>query len=118
MDVSSRRKSILEILCRRRFETIHNLAVELEVSERTIQRDVNTLSLSEPIYTQVGRYGGVYVVENFHLNKRFFTDDELGIMRKTIKILKLNKIQEVTEEDIRILQLIVDIYTKPKLNKR
>lgn len=117
MDVSTRRKNILEILCRRRFETIHNLAVELEVSDRTIQRDVFLLSLTEPIYTRVGRYGGVYVVESFYLNKRYFTNDELGTMKKTIKILELNRIKEFTEEDIRILKQISDIYTKPTLKE-
>ena len=54
----------MKLLCRRRSETIRNLAFEFEVSERTIRRDIDILSLNEPIYTQVGRYGGgVYVEE-------------------------------------------------------
>lgn len=61
---AERRSEIMKLLCRRRSETIRNLAFEFEVSERTIRRDIEILSLNEPIYTQVGRYGGgVYVEE-------------------------------------------------------
>ena len=65
MGCAERRQEILKILCRRRHETVANLAFELCVSERTIRRDIETLSLSEPIYTQTGRYGGgVYITGN------------------------------------------------------
>ena len=63
---AERRSEIMKLLCRRRSETIRNLAFEFEVSERTIRRDIEILSLNEPIYTQVGRYGGgVYVEEGY-----------------------------------------------------
>ena len=65
---AERRSEIMKLLCRRRSETIRNLAFEFEVSERTIRRDIEILSLNEPIYTQVGRYGGgVYVEEGYPL---------------------------------------------------
>ncbi len=55
---AERRVEIMKKLCRRRKDTIGNLAHELGVSERTVRRDLEALSLSEPIYTQSGRYGG------------------------------------------------------------
>lgn len=37
--------------------------MEFEVSERTISRDIEELSLTKPIYTKSGRYGGgVYIL--------------------------------------------------------
>ena len=54
MGTAERRAEIMRILCRRRHETISNLAEEFGVSTRTIQRDVEVLSITEPIYTQYG----------------------------------------------------------------
>ena len=46
-------------------ETISNLAEEFGVFARTILRDVEVLSVTEPIYTQCGRYGGIYVTDDY-----------------------------------------------------
>ena len=62
MGTAERRTEIMRVLFRRRYEKISNLAEEFGVSTRTILRDIEVLSISEPIYTQCGRYGGgVYV---------------------------------------------------------
>ena len=45
------RQLILDLLCQRRRETIPNLAAELGVSERTIRRDIEMLTLRYPIET-------------------------------------------------------------------
>lgn len=64
MESAERRNKIIKTLCQRGHETVANLAYEFSVSERTIRRDIETLSESEPIYTQNGRYGGgIYVVK-------------------------------------------------------
>ncbi len=65
MIASERRREIMKLLNRRRYEKIENIAFEFGVSERTVRRDIEILSLNEPIYTQPGRYGGgVYIVKN------------------------------------------------------
>ena len=56
MGTAERRYEIMKILCRRRYETIRNLASEFGVPMRTVQRDIETLSRTEPIYTQFGKY--------------------------------------------------------------
>ncbi len=44
----------------------HRLATELEVSERTIYRDIEALSFAGvPIYTRLGPHGGVCLDENY-----------------------------------------------------
>ena len=58
MGAAERRQLILDLLCQRRKETIPNLAAELGVSERTIRRDIEMLTLRYPIETACGRYGG------------------------------------------------------------
>ena len=74
---AERRKEIMKLLCKRRHETIPNLAIELGVSARTIRRDIEELSLSEPIYTQAGRYGGgVYVLDDYYINRMYFSEEQ------------------------------------------
>lgn len=65
-ETAERRRKIMKIMCRRRSETIQDLAFELGVSERTIRRNIEILSYKEPVYTQQGWYGGVYVQPNVY----------------------------------------------------
>lgn len=58
MGATERRQEIMRVLCRRRHETVKYLSFEFGVSERTILRDIEALSITEPIYTQCGRYDG------------------------------------------------------------
>lgn len=68
--VKERRRAIMEVLCVRRHETRGNLAFEFGVSKRTIEYDVQSLSLEYPIYTTQGKGGGIHVVEGFELKQR------------------------------------------------
>ena len=65
-----RRRAIMEVLCARRHETRGNLAFEFGVSKRTIEYDVQSLSLEYPIYTTQGRGGGIHVVAASSYSKR------------------------------------------------
>lgn len=49
MGTAEQRTEIMRVLCRRRHETISNLAEEFGVSTRTILRDIEVLSATEPI---------------------------------------------------------------------
>lgn len=63
MNKYERQNAILRVLKLRRFDTVYNLSIEFGVSEKTIRRDIETLSLSEPIYTKPGRFGGgIYIL--------------------------------------------------------
>lgn len=118
MGAAERRNEIIKILCRRRHETIGNLAFEFGVSERTIRRDIETLSLTEPIYTQTGRYsGGVYILDNYFMNKRYMSDSELKVLNKLYVFSKDRKKCVLTHDELSILKSIVLNYTKP-LNEK
>lgn len=73
-----RRRAIMEVLCARRHETRGNLAFEFGVSKRTIEYDVQSLSLEYPIYTTQGKGGGIHVVAGFELKQteRKVTDSQ------------------------------------------
>lgn len=57
--------------------TARTLAEELEVSERTIYRDVVALSAAGiPIYTESGPGGGIALIENYHTNLTWMSPEE------------------------------------------
>lgn len=115
MGTTERRREIMKILCRRRHETMSNLASALGVSIRTIQRDIDTLSISEPIYTQTGKYnGGVYIVDGYSFDRMYMTEPELEVLKKLyIAATKNNSLLSAGEKEI--LYGLISQYSKPKL---
>ena len=109
-----RRWRLLKILCRKRHATIHMLAQELYVSPRTIRRDVEILSFSEPIYTQTGRYdGGVYVDEDYNFLKAYATDEQLAVLHKMHDASLKGSVCILSEFEHSIFQNFIKEYTKP-----
>lgn len=77
---AERRKRLLEVLEKRRFDTRTNLANELGVSLRTIENDIRVLQEHYPIYSQTGRNGGIYVMEGATLVRERMTAEETGFL--------------------------------------
>lgn len=116
MGPAERRLKILKTLCRRRYETIDNLASEFGVSERTIRRDIECLSLDNPIYTQKGKYGGgIYVLDNYKMERMYMDECEISVLKKLNFAMKQRNI--LTEEEKTILSQIILSYTKPLTKK-
>lgn len=113
MGIAERRYEIMKILCRRRHETTYNLASEFGVSMRTIQRDIESLSRTEPIYTKTGRYGGIYVVDNYFMDRTYMADRELEVLKKLYAAIDEGAPLLDEEEKKRLRDLILQ-YTKPK----
>lgn len=83
MSPNERRQRLLEVLCQRRQDTMENLAAEFDVSERTIRRDVEELTISYPLETVCGRYGGgVRVAEWYHLNRKTLSPEQVALLKK------------------------------------
>ena len=67
---NSRLFEILYLLVEKRAVTARELAVRLEVSERTIYRDVDALSAAGiPVFTQKGQGGGIRLMDQFVLDR-------------------------------------------------
>lgn len=78
---NSRLFQILYLLVEKRAVTAGELARRLEVSERTIYRDVDALSAAGiPVYTQKGQGGGIRLMDRFVLDRALLSpaqQDEL-----------------------------------------
>lgn len=118
MGTAERRSLILKTLCRRRHETITNLAEEFNVSERTIRRDIELLSMSEPIYTLPGRYnGGVYVVDGYYIEKNYFSNAQLEVVEKLIDFAEKRSVCLLDTREISSLKDMIQSYAKPCLRQ-
>ena len=83
MGPNERRMEIMEVLCQRRQETMENLATEFGVSIRTIRNDIDYLSLSYPLETVRGRYGGgVRVMDGFYMNRKYLKPEQKELLER------------------------------------
>ena len=102
MTAAERRQAILEVLCMRRHETRENLANEFGVSKRTIEYDVLNLMLTYPVYTVQGNGGGIYVTDNFRLDRPRMNEKQTALLQKLLLTL--------SGEDKETMQNIINIY--------
>lgn len=115
LNATERRFRLIEILLYRRHETITNLAFELGVSSKTIQRDFLEINTMIPIHTKVGRYyGGIYLMEGFFLHKTYLNEDEMLLLMKVKEYILLHTPNEFTEKDIIVLERMIKKYSIPK----
>lgn len=78
---SSRLLSLLLLLQTRRQLTARELATELEVSLRTIYRDVESLAAAGvPVYAEHGRAGGYRLVDGYRTSLTGLTDHETAAL--------------------------------------
>lgn len=83
MSANDRRIEIMEVLCHRRQETMSNLALEFGVSIGTIRNDIDRLSLSYPLETVRGRYGGgVRVMDGFYMNRKYLNPKQKELLER------------------------------------
>ncbi len=119
MGTAERRFNVMKILCRRRYETMPNLAEEFGVSIRTMQRDIDHISNIMPIYVKAGRYeGGVYVVDEFHMDRAYMSVNELALLEKVKEGYLRGEKYPLCEKEIQTFSEIIRNYTKPTVNKR
>ncbi|MGL9731223.1 helix-turn-helix transcriptional regulator [Enterococcus sp. DIV0756] len=75
--IESRLLQILFILLENGSATAPELAEKFEVSTRTIYRDIDALSAAGiPVYAVRGKGGGIFIQDNYVLDKAVFSDEE------------------------------------------
>lgn len=73
----SRLFKIIYFILEKGHVTAPELAEKFEVSVRTIYRDVDVISSAGiPIYVTTGRNGGIQMLDNYVLEKAYFSDEE------------------------------------------
>ena len=73
----SRLLETVYILLERKTVTAKTLAEHFEVSQRTIYRDIDTLSAAGiPVFTNKGRGGGIKLLDNYVINKSMISERE------------------------------------------
>lgn len=86
MNTADRRAEIVSILLVRRRITAKELADEFNVTVRTIQNDIQALSLGFPIYTKQGGDGGIFVGENYKPYMNTLTTLELKVLQEMYEL--------------------------------
>jgi len=68
---------IVYLLMNKKRMTANELALHFEVSKRTILRNIDTLATAGiPIYTMQGKGGGIFIYDDFVLNKALVSEEE------------------------------------------
>lgn len=81
--------TIIMMLLNKKKVTAKELSNYFGVSVRTIQRDIDNLSLAGiPIYADVGKNGGYSLVEDYRLDKNFLNSGEAKILLSFLKSLE------------------------------
>lgn len=115
MEVSERRAAIMQILYRQRFETTNNLMARFGVSKRTIRRDIEELSKTEPIYTKSGRYGGgIYVIDGYYGFETHLKKSEIELIHKFYHSAQSNQQCQLTLNELATLKGISEKFPLKK----
>lgn len=79
--------------------TASELAEKFEVSVRTIYRDIDALSEAGiPIYTEAGRNGGIYLMNDFVLDKAVLSEEEKQEILAALQ--SINMTQDISSSQI------------------
>lgn len=90
--IESRLMQILFILLENGSVTAPELAEKFEVSARTIYRDIDALSAAGvPVYAVRGKGGGIFIQENYVMDKTLFSDEEQKAILIALQNLNLTE---------------------------
>ena len=78
---------ILETLIERRHETTGVLAEEFQVCCSTIGRDFQMLSVYHPLYSKSGGCGGLFVMEEDSLGRKYLSDEQTVFWEELLPLL-------------------------------
>ncbi len=99
--------SIVLLLQKQRHVKAKTLAETLGVTERTIYRDIDALSLAGiPVYTKTGPDGGCFIEETYRVGLNWFTDSELQTLLYTGSTTLLSDLGIESVADNAILKLL------------
>lgn len=108
--------SIITLLTEQDLISAKRLSEILEVSQRTIYRDIDTLSMAGiPIFTTTGVNGGIGILDSYKVDKQLFNVNDIATLLLGIK--SINKVlpeQSLINTSVKIENLI-DVTHRSKL---
>ena len=110
---SSITADILHVLNDGKVHTMQQIADEVEVSERTVRRHIQSLSYRYPIETFVGgdKRGGVFLGKSAIHQGKILSRDELQIISKALRLLQESECKDVDHE---VLKKLIKEYQTPE----
>jgi len=104
---------VIYILLNKKMITAKELAEHFDVSQRTIYRDIDLLSLAGiPVYTEKGKGGGISLLPEFVLNKSILSEQEQNEILSALQGLSTVK----TAETDQVLKKLSTIFNKTTIN--
>jgi len=114
---------IVYALLRQKTVTAKELAERFEVSQRTIYRDIDTLSLAGiPVYTEKGKGGGIGLLPEFVLDKSILSEQEQAEILIALQGLASTQIAEVSSPPGaqpapgQVLKKLTSLFNKRSVN--
>lgn len=113
MSATERREKLIRYLCMNGITTAKELASVLEVSERTILRDISLLSRNKPITSTTGRYGGIYITDYKKIDLLYLKDEEIALLEKIHSNLDIPIRESLSSDEISLLCDMISFYKSP-----
>lgn len=114
MDIrsSSITADILNYISDGKLHTMRDIAIEVEVSERTARRHIQSLSYRYPIEVFVGGRdtGGVKLDTRYIVQGKIITNDKLQLINKALRLLQ----KSGQDEDQRLLNELIHDFALPE----
>lgn len=102
-----RRMKILSILMNHKIISRLELARTFSVSDVTIAKDVIAISRYAPISSKMGRYGGIYLIEEYKTERAYLSREEERLIEKII--------QTLSGKDQMLMKVILYKFAMPKV---
>ena len=117
LNATERREKLIRLLLMRGKTSAGVLAEELEVSERTVFRDVYALSRMYPITAIAGKEGGIFLAGNVDMRLKL-RKHEIHLLKKIITDVENNGFCSLDDEDLYLLKDIVRFFSGGEENNK
>ena len=108
-DSYERRMEMMFLMFNIKKTTVSTLAKYFSVTRNTIVKDLGVVGRYAPIYTRRGKFGGVFLLEGYKSDVRFYLSvDEKALLEQLAKKVKV--------DDARLLRNILHKYSMPQID--
>ena len=118
MRTHERRERIVQIIAMCGTVTAKELATRMQVTRRTILRDIDALSMLYPISVNYGRGGGYYIINYKALNLPCLKTFEVELLEKIISEIDRSSVCSLTSEGNQVLKDMIAVYSKTAHEER